>query len=61
MAHGEKRGEEENTKIWISQERKELFSFWKAIIWWKIKNWQKIADTSFNVSVGCTSKFLPFQ
>ena len=21
--------------------------FWRAIIWWKIKIWQKIADTSF--------------
>ena len=53
---GEKRTGDENTKIWISQERKELFrwnkkishSFWRAIIWWKIKTWQKIADTSFN-------------
>ena len=25
MADKEKRGEDENTKIWISQERKELF------------------------------------
>ena len=45
------------TKIWISQERKELFrwdknifhSFWRAIIWWKNKKLIKIADISFNV------------
>ena len=38
-----KRVENENTKLWISQEQKELIrwnksifhSFWKAIIWWK--------------------------
>ena len=42
---GKKRGEDENTKIWISRERKELFrwnknifhSFWRAIIWRKKK------------------------
>ena len=29
-------------------EIKNIFhSFWMAIIWWKIKFWQKIADTSF--------------
>ena len=41
-----KEGKEKTTKIWISQERKELFdeiknifqSFWRAIIWWKNKN-----------------------
>ena len=40
------KGREKITKIWISQERKELFrwngnifhSFWRTIIWWKNKN-----------------------
>ena len=41
-----KRGEEENTKIWISQERKELL----GLLFGEKKNWQKIADTSFKVS-----------
>ena len=47
MAEGRKGEEDENTKIWISRERKELFiwnkkknhSFWRAIIWWEIKIW----------------------
>ena len=56
---GRKRGEDLNTKIWISREWKELFrwnkknifhSFWRATIWLKIKSWWKIADTSFNFS-----------
>ena len=55
MADREKKSEDGNTKTWISQERKELFrwnkkhlhSFWRAIIWLKIKIWSKIADTSF--------------
>ena len=29
---GEKRGEDENTKIWISQERKELFRWKKKTV-----------------------------
>ena len=45
MANREKEGG--NTKIWISWERKELFTeiksifhiFWRAIIWWEIKIW----------------------
>ena len=52
---GRKRGEDGNTKIWKSWEWKEFFrwnknifhSFWRAIIWWKIKICQKIVDTSF--------------
>ena len=52
---GRKKGKDRYTKIWISQERNELFRwnkkhfhrFWRAIIWWKIKIWWKIADTSF--------------
>ena len=50
--------EVKNTKIWISQEWKELlrwnkkhfsqgYHFWRAITWQKIKIWWKIADTSF--------------
>ena len=51
-----KRGK--NTKIWISREEKQLFSFliknvfhsfWRPIIWWKNKNLIKIADTSFKI------------
>ena len=53
---GRKSGEDGNTKIWISWERKELSDeikyifhiFWRAIIWLKIKKWWKIVDTSFN-------------
>ena len=59
MADRGKRGEDENTKVWISQEWKDLFrwnkkhfshSFWRAIIWWEIKIWYKIADISLK---GC--------
>ena len=32
MADREKRGEDENTKIWISQEPKELFRWNKNIV-----------------------------
>ena len=54
MADSEKKREDKNTKIWMSREWKELFrsiksifhSFWRPIILWKIKIWQKIADTS---------------
>ena len=55
---GRKRGEDRNTKIWISRERKEFFiwnkknifhSFWRAIMWLKIGNWWKIVDASFNM------------
>ena len=46
-----------NTKIWISQEQKELFwlnkkhfhSFWRTIIWRKNNNLIKIADKSFKL------------
>ena len=52
------KGKEKITKIWICQERKDLFQckktifydFWRAIIWWKNRNLKKIADTSFNAS-----------
>ena len=54
MVDSEKKREDKNTKIWMSREWKELFrsnksifhSFWRPIILWKIKIWQKIADTS---------------
>ena len=53
---GWKKGEDWNTNIWISREQKELFrwnknifySFWRTIIWLKLKKWWKIADISFN-------------
>ena len=49
MADREKRWEDGNTKIWISREQKEFLdeiknifdSFWRAIIWLKMKIWQK--------------------
>ena len=44
---GRKRGEDRNTLIEISQERKGL-SRWRASICWKIKISQKLAGTSFN-------------
>ena len=49
-----KRAEGGNTKIWISRERKKLFRWnkksfigFEGLIWWKIKSFKKIADTSF--------------
>ena len=51
---GKKRGESQNTKIWVSQEPKELFRWNKNIVFEglsldkKIKVWYKIADTSFD-------------
>ena len=47
MADGEKRGEDRNTKIWTSRERKSFLdemnnifhSFWRAMFWWEIKIW----------------------
>ena len=59
MADSEKK--EGKMKIQKSQEWKELFSFWRAIIWWKIKIWQKIADTSFKAvldNLDCLSTML---
>ena len=55
MAYREKRGEDENTRTeYLENEKsfldeiKNIFnSFWRAVIWLKIKNWWKIADTSF--------------
>ena len=53
---GGKKGEDKNTKIWISWERKEFFrwnkknifhSFWRAVICWDKKKYKKIADASF--------------
>ena len=55
MADRENNGEEEykefeylqNEKSFLKEIRNIFHSFWRAIIWWKIKFWQKIADTSF--------------
>ena len=55
---GKKREKDGNMKIWISRERKELFRWNKNIFTVfeglsldkKIKNWKKIADTSFKAS-----------
>ena len=55
MADREKKGEDEykefeylqNEKSFLKEIRNISHSFWRAIIWWKIKFWQKIADTSF--------------
>ena len=42
-----------NEKSFLDEINNIFRSFWKAIIWWKIKTWKKIADTSF--------KSLPFS
>ena len=55
MADGEKKtGRQKYKNLNISRRKtasyKEInifLSFWRAIIWWKIKIWQKIVDTSF--------------
>ena len=56
---GRKEGKDRNTKIWISQERKELFRWNKKhfskilksyLLVKKIKELMKIADTSFTFS-----------
>ena len=36
-----------NEKSFLDEIKNIFHSFWRAIIWWKIKIWQKIADTSF--------------
>ena len=36
-----------NEKSFLDEIKYIFHSFWRAIIWWKIKIWQKIADTSF--------------
>ena len=39
---------EKERKSFLDKIKNTFHSFWRAIIWWKIKIWQKIADTSFN-------------
>ena len=36
-----------NEKSFLDEIKNIFHSFWRAIIWWKIKTWQKIADTRF--------------
>ena len=59
MADREKRGEDGNTKIWISWERKKLFKWTKKHLSWFLKGYhlgekqkfvKKKVDTSFKVS-----------
>ena len=37
-----------NEKSFLDEIKNIFHSFWRAISWWKIKIWQKIADTSFH-------------
>ena len=37
-----------NEKSFLDEIKNIFHSFWKAIIWWKIKISWKMADTSFN-------------
>ena len=55
--HVEKEGRTEIQKIEYLENKKSILdeiksifhSFWRAIIWWKIKNLMKTADTRFNI------------
>ena len=38
----------DNEKSFLDEIKNILHGFWRAIVWWKIKIWQKIVDTSFN-------------
>ena len=57
MTDREKRGEDRNTKIWTSWQKKSFLggvnsiirNYLRAVIWWKKK--RKIADTSFKACV----------
>ena len=56
MANGEKRGNDRNTKMWISRERKELFRSNKNNFSYLFKGYRvvkkwKIADASFKVTL----------
>ena len=56
MADGKKEGKTKiqkfeypgNKNSFLDEIKNILHGFWRAIVWWKIKNWQKIADTIFN-------------
>ena len=37
----------ENEKSFLGEIKSIFHKFWRAIIWWDIEIWQKIADTSF--------------
>ena len=37
----------ENKKSFFDEIEIFFYNFWRAIIWWKIKIWKKIVDTSF--------------
>ena len=37
-----------NEKSFLDEIKNIFHSFRRAIIWWKIKIWQKVADTSLN-------------
>ena len=38
----------ENEESFLNEIKNIFHSFWRAIIWLKIKNWWKITDTGFN-------------
>ena len=45
----------ENKKSFLDEIKNIFHSFWRAIIWLKIKNWWKIVDTSFKIkNIKCT-------
>ena len=37
----------EKEKSFLDEIKNIFHSFWRAIVWWKIKIWQKLVDTSF--------------
>ena len=39
-----------NKKSFLDKIKNIFHSFWRTFIWWKIKIWQKIVDTSFKES-----------
>ena len=47
----------EKEKSFIDEINSIFHKFWRAIIWWEIEIWQKIADTSFNWSKKSICKF----
>ena len=47
----------ENEKSFLDEIKNIFHSFWRAIIWLKITNWWKIADTNFNFDIYLLSQF----
>ena len=47
----------EHKKSFLNEIKSIFHKFWRAIIWWEIEIWQKIADTSFNWSKKSICKF----